>query len=113
MENTGSFTPDRIKIIINPMNTKYLITAGYNCSQPFDHGQILIDGKGFVGGETPVEDYGMFALSDKPFPQVIKDNIEKFFIALMYIKDGDLNGAFLNFPHDLVVATNQYDNELK
>ena len=92
------------------MTKQYLLTVSLNATHPMDHGRISIDDKGFIEGETPIEDYGMFALSIAPFPKVIVDNIDKFFIALVYIgDDGDL-GEISSYPAELISFAVDYSN---
>ena len=46
---------------------KYLATAPHNrYKDAFLHGQVDISDSGLVNGETPIEDFGMWYLSDKP-----------------------------------------------
>lgn len=45
--------------------SEVMIAYLYTCPHfggrgPYDHGQVTIDDAGFVNGETPVEDFGMF-----------------------------------------------------
>lgn len=45
-----------------------------------------IDDKGFVGGETPVEDFGMFLLLDE---EISKESAARLFIALLGHSEGE------------------------
>ena len=62
---------------------KYLITKShYGSSDAINHGLVEIDNKGYVYGETPLEDFGMFCCRDKPFPED-KGEMSKIFLDLM------------------------------
>ena len=64
------------------MKNFYLITLAHNSSTPINHGLVAIDDRGFIDGETPVEDFGMFYMREEPFPENERD-IVNIFIDLM------------------------------
>lgn len=51
------------------------LTSGGACN----HGLVEIDDNGYVNGETPVEDFGMFFYRDEPFPQDPQEIAQIFF----------------------------------
>lgn len=46
---------------------KYLYSCPHNWHNPKSHGLVEIDDNGYVNGETPIEDYGMYFYGDKEF----------------------------------------------
>ena len=62
---------------------KYVMTCGINSITPTNHGLIDITEEGIIlESGDPIEDFGMFYISDKPFPENDKDMLD-IFIALM------------------------------
>lgn len=61
---------------------KYLITCSHNRYSVINHGLVEIDDRGWVGGETPIEDFGMWNISDVPFPSS-ESEILDIFIGLL------------------------------
>jgi hypothetical protein len=55
-------------------------------SDPINLGAVSVDEYGFVNGETPIEDYGMFMLRDKPFPDN-KEKLTRMFLRLLRQRD--------------------------
>lgn len=47
---------------------KYLYSCPHNWYDPKSHGLVEIDDNGYVNGETPIEDYGMYFYGDEEFP---------------------------------------------
>lgn len=75
---------------------KHLITWENSGSRaPINHGLVEIDDRGWVDGETPIEDFGMFFYRDEPFPED-KNEIFQIFFNLMeeqaYGLDSELDG---------------------
>ena len=62
--------------------TVYLATWAHGSGDPINHGQVRMNDKGYVNGETPVEDFGMFMFREsRPFGTPA--HIAKMFIRLM------------------------------
>lgn len=65
------------------MSYHHLITWGLvGSNPPSNHGRVWIDDNGYVDGETPVEDFGMFYYRDEPFPES-RDKLVAIFLKLM------------------------------
>jgi hypothetical protein len=75
------------------LDKKFLCTASANHYTPAFCRWVEIDSKGFVDGETPVEDFGMYLLLDKP---ISSDSAEKLFLALIGHGEGEADLSALN-----------------
>jgi len=57
---------------------RYLLTMDHNKTTPINHGLVDISNDGLVNGETPVEDFGMYIISDQPFPDCKQSQFDMF-----------------------------------
>jgi len=75
------------------LDKKFLCTASVDRYTPVHCRWVEIDSRGFIDGETPVEDYGMYLLLDKP---ISSDSAEKLFLALIGRGEGEADLSALN-----------------
>lgn len=65
----------------------YLATMDlYGRGEPTNHGQVTIDERGFLPDGTPVEDYGMYILRDRPLPNN-PEKLTRMFLWLLRRRD--------------------------
>jgi hypothetical protein len=74
------------------MITKFLCFSPVNRYAPALCRWVNIDSKGFIDGETPVEDFGMFLLLDSP---IASESADRLFSALIAYREGE-NAVSLN-----------------
>lgn len=81
--------------------TKFLCSSPVNRYVPAICRWVKIDPKGFIDGETPIEDFGMFILLDSP---IESDSADRLFSALIAHSNGD-SIASLNSEEAELFAT--------
>ena len=67
---------------MNEMKNYHLITMPHNHGRARNHGLVQIGDDGYVNGEIPVEDFGMYFFREEPFP-TDPHEIAKIFFQLM------------------------------
>ena len=66
---------------------RYIATMEHHGrTDPINHGLVDITDDGFLPCGTPIEDFGMFMVRDKPFTQNI-EKLKRFFIRLIQWSD--------------------------
>jgi hypothetical protein len=75
------------------LGRKFLCTASAQRYTPAICRWVEIDSRGFIDGETPVEDYGMYLLLEEP---ISPDSADKLFLALIGIGEGEADLSALN-----------------
>lgn len=69
------------------MEKKFICTRSHIGSQPSQVRWAHIDDRGWVDGETPIEDFGMFMILDV---EISSESADRLFIALLAHREGQL-----------------------